>query len=705
MSLSIPPTIRFTSKLNQPNQKSTLSSSTSTLNFRGLPEKSVFLDKGKHIPFNYFNKISFGNNTPLRSDKHLSSELKQIINKEAEKRITQTPKWNIENPNIWMVTAETSTFMKTGGLGDVAVDLPNEFNNAFNKYGAKMTIVQPLYESGDLVKLEQTGENTYKYTSKTMGNTIDLVDTGVKLEIPTDKKGEVTVVTVLEGILKDTNTKYKFLRNDKYFGKIPNDGKKVTPYVPNNNGVGESERFAFFSKSVANYVKELKKNNPEEAPNVIDANDWHAGPLTAQFRYLIPAKAQDGTKEDKKIADELKNIPIVYTVHNLEYQGWDYENTNKIMNLLYEGYSKGIFDNAKVPLMEETSNNHAPKAIRVRDTYNAAMHGLALSDVVTLVSPNYSNEVATDKFFGYDFVNLLSARKDSLNLTGIINGISQEGIVPDGKVTDKLNNAMKTHINYDILTKYNKSYSADEIKKIRAKNKENFIKLLQSNVIQCALNTNSTDGSNFSTLKINDIEKTPLLTIVGRLADQKGTDIMADAIKHVLTKPIPKGQERPIVVVQGSGNAASEFIKLKKELPKELSDRVVFINEFVSDVVVHLIQMAGDMFLMPSKFEPCGLTQMQVMAKGNVPIATATGGLADTIEDGKTGYLSKYDPNNLEDTKKNYRETLDKALNTYYNDRNTFDSISIAAINKDFSWEGSGSLDKYLELFKHGITE
>lgn len=649
----------------------------------------------------------------LRNDKKVPQALIGELRSASSNQITGKANWNIEKPNVWMVTAETSTFMKTGGLGSVAVDLPESFNKQYNKDGCKMTIVQPLYESNGLVNLKDNNDGTYTYESKPLNNSIKLTATAEEVKVPTGKKGEVATVKVLKGMHEPTKTEYIFLQCEDYFGKLPNDGKKVTPYSINADGVGESERFAFFSKAVANYVKDLKEKDSADAPNIIDANDWHAGPLAAQFKYLMQAKAANG-EISKELADDLKNIPIVYTVHNLEYQGWDYPNSSKILNLLYEGYAGDIFKNSYCPNMNESltewmkKSHLKPKSLIVRDTYNAGIHGLSLADAVVAVSPNYSKEIASKKFFGYDFVELLGARSDAGNLIGIVNGISPDSISPNGKA------AKRVSAKFPELKEYHKGMAPEQIKSIRAEYKKNFIELIKSGQIEKRLNLTSTDAVKtandkptdvnlLANVDISKIEKTPLLTIVGRLEGQKGPDIMAKAIKAALTRPIPQGQEKPIVLILGTGEGAAELNKMKKELPAELSKRVVFYNAF-SPELMQMIQTAGDMFVMPSKFEPCGLGQLEAMAKGNIPIATATGGLADTIEHGKTGFISLYDPDNLHSTQKHYNHILNKALDIYYTNRERFDQISLSALAKDFSWEESGSVAKYLSLFKSGTS-
>lgn len=639
-------------------------------------------------------------NLNLNTEQKIPRKLFNKIRSEAARAIHSQPNWNNDRVNSWMVTAETRTFMKTGGLGDVAVDLPEAFNTELNKEGHKMTIVQPLYESGDLVKLTKNDNGTYIYDSKPMGGKINLVDTGVKIDVPIEEN-KTTQVSVLKGTLN--GTEYRFLRNEEYFA-LPNDGKKVSPYVENKAGRNETERFAFFSKATAYYMKELADKNPEELPNVIDANDWHAGPLAAQLRFLMPAKAANNDNISTETAQKLADIPIVYTVHNLQYQGWEYP-ASKVLNLLYEGYTNNIFKASSAPYMEKSfdgtyKKEALTKPLIVRDAYNAGMHGVSLADAVIPVSPNYANEISSKKFFGYDFVDLLNARKEHGSLMGIVNGIDQASIVPDGALAKQIYNDK-----FPEFKTYNKEMSATEITKERAENKKALIQLIQSGAIKDRLGIESSDSNRLEFLKEQDIEKTPLIVSVTRMADQKGIDLMAKAMESALKNPTDKTKPLPIFILAGSGSDGKYIHEVKNKLPKELSQRIVFFDSFSPFDLTHIVQTAGDMFMIPSKFEPCGLTQLQAMAKGTIPVTTSTGGLSDTIKNGETGFLSNYDADKPAENLRQYSKTLKNALDTFYNSPDKFNKMSVDAMKEEFGWKESGSLDKYLNLFQTGNIE
>lgn len=127
--------------------------------------------------------------------------------------------------------------------------------------------------------------------------------------------------------------------------------------------------------------------------------------------------------------------------------------------------------------------------------------------------------------------------------------------------------------------------------------------------------------------------------------------------------------------------------------------------------------MASDFYMMPSRFEPCGLTQMEAMAKGALPVAMSTGGLVDTIENGVDGFRTEvffsshkrrvYGNNLTAQRLKNntnaYAETLCKALETFYCHFDKIRRMTVNAMRKDFSWDvEGGSIYKYRQLFKTG---
>ena len=191
---------------------------------------------------------------------------------------------------------------------------------------------------------------------------------------------------------------------------------------------------------------------------------------------------------------------------------------------------------------------------------------------------------------------------------------------------------------------------------------------------------------------------------------------MLGAVKKAFEASKTKGSPLPIVMILGTdtdeknpvySNKIKEF---KKALPEEFADRFIFFDERNRELAF-LLESSGDIFLMPSKFEPCGLSQFESMAKGTLPVATDTGGLHDTISDNETGFLSTYLPDDPEKpesaavSKILYANRLMDAINLFNNDRKSFNEMVYNAMQVESSWEKNGSLEQYHNLFMTGNVD
>lgn len=210
--------------------------------------------------------------------------------------------------------------------------------------------------------------------------------------------------------------------------------------------------------------------------------------------------------------------------------------------------------------------------------------GLAYADAITTVSPTYAREIQTEAL-GFGMDGLLRHRAGAL--TGILNGIDTEAWDPS---TDRR-----------IARRYT-SQSLDE-------------KSFNKRALQERMGLEKKD--------------VPLLGMVSRLTWQKGTDLVAAAAEELVALPAQ-------LVMLGSGNHDQQeaFRNLERRYPGQIAACVGF-----DENLAHLIEAGADMFLMPSRFEPCGLNQMYSQRYGTPPVARATGGLVDTIADGETGFL------------------------------------------------------------------
>jgi len=187
-------------------------------------------------------------------------------------------------------------------------------------------------------------------------------------------------------------------------------------------------------------------------------------------------------------------------------------------------------------------------------------------------------------------------------------------------------------------------------------------------------------------------EKTPLIGIITRLDDQKGLDLIADAANDIFSLDIQ-------MVVLGTGNKKYHDLlrTLETRHPDKLKALLTYDNE-----MAHWIEAGADIYLMPSRYEPCGLNQLYSLKYGTPPVVRATGGLADTISDvddatGEgTGFVfEKYDPEEMV-------AALKRAV-TLYSRKKLWRKIMKAGMAKDFSWKASAG--KYLELYQRALTK
>lgn len=618
--------------------------------------------------------------------------------------------WN--NPakiNGWMISAETETFMKAGGLGMIASELPQAFNRHYAEKGEHIAVVMPMYQGN-------TGKKKAVFDGK-------IYEGAEHQKIPVQKLKEITVpfmdiqekfieykVGVYTGIVADTT--HIFLENNHFFGINPHPNNPLTQdgcYIMNDHGVEEVERFAFFSKAVYELFRALLAENT--APNIIITNDWHSGALSGLMKCLPLALLEKGLMR-KAEADKMRSVPIIHIAHHLGYQGWDYENTARILNSLYEAQTAFVFKNAKAIT---TPNPRTKNTLIVHDCYNQASCNFHLADRIITVSKNYLDEVSNELGFGHDFRDILKIRKEHHTFFGIMNGYDKSLISPNEKKIKDINNFFgDTDFRvYDENSLENKQHNKSEFIKLISRiatdkvYKEKVIPLIETYKFE-AINS------------ITDAKKIPIICTTSRLVEQKGYDIAVQSILNWIKQHLNKGKEMPVFILGGAGN-----IKLFKML-KELKDRVakidkeavkrIFVFRGYKDQFAYAIQLSADFYLMPSSFEPCGLTQMEAMAKGTLPIAMSTGGLVDTIEDKIDGFRTEvffndnhlvYGDNTTAQRLKNnenaYIETLDKALRSFYDTPDFMTVMQRKAMQKNFDWDmADGPLEKYYTLLHTG---
>lgn len=675
----------------------------------------------------------------------LSDQTVNTLNMEASKRVKGQYAWpKLDNVQSWMVSSETESFMKVGGLAEVAVQLPDAFNKKYkDDPNNNIDVVTPLYvrsNSSKIPSVEKIDDKHFVYNSndgaaQANGKPSDSVGKN-RINLELKDSFEVRVynakkqkfvdekVDVLTG--EFNGTKYVFFKNDKYFNIDPspkNNPQCKGCYALSVNNIGETERMAFLSKASYTYMKRIKEGavKDEKAPTTIIANDWHASAISALMRYEAPVAHDQGKLSDETY-DYIKNTPIVHITHNAQVQGSDDQNADAIFRTLFEENTDAINKELKglgdeFPLSTGLGN------------FNPAYSDLYLADRSVAVSRNYAEELCKAKDLGCGLETVNNVRKTSGTMLGIVNGYDKRKAEPNEKMAKDLNaqfNPPKPFVAFD--NKYN-----EEGYNLKMQNKEALISFLNS----LATSSKATNGEFLGErgkIKLYkpetcaipenlDLSKVPVLTSVGRFENQKGFDYIAAALTNVLNSS-KEGQEKPIVAILGNGDTkvTEALQKFKDDLAlkdKEAASRIFLFDGF-STILRNALTMGGDFFMMPSKWEPCGLTQMECMANGNLPIATATGGLPDTIDDGIDGFVTDkffgYASNELiYDVKKSesgskatnnieaYTETLGRALDSYYGSPEKIKEMSIKAMAKDFSWDREGgSMAEYEELLKTG---
>jgi starch synthase len=255
-----------------------------------------------------------------------------------------------------------------------------------------------------------------------------------------------------------------------------------------------------------------------------------------------------------------------------------WKKTATLLTIHNLGY-QGIFWHLDMPLLGVGWDYFTPSGIEFWGKINFLKAGILYADLINTVSETYAREITTPEF-GFGLDGVLRDRKD--DLFGVVNGV-------DTDVWDPRTDAL-------ITARYDAETPAGKVENKKA--------LLGEFYLPERLDL-------------------PLVGVISRLADQKGFDILAEAFDEIMAMDL-------MMVVLGTGDARYHelFTRLGKQYPTKLGVKLAF-NVRLS----HLIEAGSDIFLMPSRYEPCGLNQMMSMRYGTVPVVRATGGLADTVID------------------------------------------------------------------------
>ncbi len=280
--------------------------------------------------------------------------------------------------------------------------------------------------------------------------------------------------------------------------------------------------------------------------------------------------------------------------------------------------------------------------------FNFMKAGISFAEIVTTVSERYAREITQSDEYGFGLQGVLRDLGDRLK--GILNGID----------TDVWSPQADRHI---------VQHFGPQNLHLKKRNKEALLERM-------GLPPERVDA--------------PLVGIISRLADQKGFDLIEGAAEELLAF------DASWVIL---GDGAERYRQLFQKLRDEHPHKVAFEFGF-NDALAHQIEAGADMFLMPSRYEPCGLNQMYSMRYGTVPVVRATGGLADTVRNFDsvhrvgTGFsFEEYTPEALLDA---FRRAMDA-----WEDREAWKSLMLQGMSQDFSWAASAS--KSVEVYEEAL--
>ena len=477
--------------------------------------------------------------------------------------------------NVLFAASEAVPFIKTGGLADVMGSLPK----ALAAQGMDVRLVLPKYS--------QISEEWQAKMKPVVHGMVNLAWRQLYFGV---EAVEIDGVTVY------------FIDNEWYFKRDRLYGFE-----------DDDERFAYFCRAVLTMLPQIGFQ-----PDIIHCNDWHTGLMGV---FLKEDFAHDPFYQDMK---------IIYTIHNLKYQGIY---PPSIMQDII-GLPQELFDNGN---------------LECDGCVNYMKSGMVYADYITTVSKTYAREIMYP-YFGERLDGYLRDAKD--RLTGIINGLDEDVYNPE---TDTFIKAPYTAANFPLWKHVNKEALQEELG-----------------------------------LPVN--RNVPMIAMVTRLVADKGLDLVTCIIDELLAEDVQ-------FVLVGTGDWAYEdtFRNLAQRYPTKVSANILF-----NEGLAHQVYAASDIFIMPSSYEPCGLSQLIALKYGSIPVVRETGGLKDTVIP-----FNKYTKQGNGLTFKNLNAhellfTIKRALG-YYADSVVWESLVRNAMESDYGW--SRSAKAYADLYQRVLKK
>ena len=478
---------------------------------------------------------------------------------------------------IAICASEGAPYCKSGGLGDVMEALPAALSRI---EGNEVALFLPYYH-------------------KIKSNTAYITEKIAEFRVSLGWRQQYCAVMKLTN--RADRVQVYFLDSEYYFG-----ARTGAIYGDMDDG----ERFAFFSRACLDAMLAI-----DFIPEIIQCNDWQCGLIPVYLKAVYH--------------DRLSNTRCMYTIHNIEYQGWA---------------NSSFFDDMLALPWE-----YRP-TLDMNNSVNVMKGAIETADLVTTVSETYARELMYP-YYAHGLDGILAS--NAWKLTGITNGIDVNTFNPE---TSK---SLPAHFNSETFVEGKAKCKA----------------ALQKEV------------------GLPEAPDVPLMVMVTRLAGHKGLDLLCYIARRLMW------EEDAQLLILGTGEPQYEnfFRDLAKQLPEQVSAQITF-NLGLAD----RIYAGGDIYLMPSKSEPCGLSQMNAMRYGTVPVVHATGGLKDTVPpcdaDGKGGLGFTFQSYNADD----FFASIQRALHLYNTDREAWRALQKKEMETDFSWDVPAA--RYMELFRNMLS-
>ncbi len=491
--------------------------------------------------------------------------------------------------NICMVASEVVPLAKTGGLADVVGALAVEFA----KLGHDVCVVLPAYRQIDALGYRMT--EVARLSVPVWQGVIDArVQEILAPPLQVKGPGRLRVLAI---------------RHDPFFARSGLYQEGGLDYPDN------LDRFVFFCRAVMELLVHLGESEGWRA-DLLHLHDWQAALCAVYLRTLYQTQPS------------LSHTRSVLTIHNLGYQGL---------------FPPEQFSMTGLPLHVFT-----PAALEFYGRINLLKGGLVFADLLTTVSPTYSQEIQTPEY-GCGLEGVIRERKHVLS--GIVNGIDADLWNP---ATDQY-----------LTAPYSPSDMSGKARCKKALRRELGLRPL----------------------------KGPLLGVIARLTSQKGIDLVIDILPDLMELNVQ-------VVILGTGD--SNYEQGVRELAERYPERIAVRNTF-DEGLAHRIEAGADLFIMPSRYEPCGLSQLYSLRYGTVPIVRKTGGLADTV----VGYT----PRALKESRAtgfSFTDTSSASLLTsillalsVYRKKADWQRLVKTGMEQDLSWARSAAI--YLQLFQEVV--